>query len=439
MINMKFPIDTSALRVMRRGAAAMCAAAMLALPSFAADLQHLSVSNAIALAMEHNRDMRLAAIALDNAQAGVVIADAPPNPTLTIQTANINPRAGIGVGALRDKTVDTTIRVDQLIERGGKRELRREVAAHQEGAARADRDDTMRQVKLAVAQAYYDLLAAQERLDIADETARLFEQTLAAARSRRKAGDLAGSDVDRVTVDAVKARSDARQAAADLSRARIALAGLIGAVGQADRLHADGDWPDPAQSPRAASLDEKVEQRPDVRSAHARLDAAIAGRRLALAARTRDISVGVQFEHYPASDANPAGSGNSYGVAVQVPLFVRYHYDGEIRAAEAAVDAASETLEKTREAARADALLAWSDLDSAAQRLRIDQDAALQAAGRAADAAEYAFKNGALGVMDVLDARRSYRASQLDALSARADFAKSLAAWRAAMMEDIGQ
>jgi cobalt-zinc-cadmium efflux system outer membrane protein len=117
-------------------------------------------------------------------------------------------------------------------------------------------------------------------------------------------------------------------------------------------------------------------------------------------------------------------------------LFVRYHYDGEIRAAEAALDAARETLEKTRDAARADAARALGDLDAAAQRLRSDYDAALKAAGRAADAAEYAFKNGASGVMDVLDARRSYRAAQLDALSARTDFAKALAAWRASTMED---
>jgi cobalt-zinc-cadmium efflux system outer membrane protein len=197
------------MRKVRRVIAAACAAA-LALPAFAADLQHLTLGSALTLAMERNRDVRLAAIAIDNAKAGVTIADAPPNPTLSIQTANINPHAGIGAGSLRNKTIDTTIRIDQLIERGGKRESRREAATHQEGAARAERDDAVRQVKLAVAQAYYDLLAAQERVGVADETARLFEQTLAAAQSRRKAGDLAGADVDRVTVDALKARSDAR-------------------------------------------------------------------------------------------------------------------------------------------------------------------------------------------------------------------------------------
>ena len=136
---MKYPIDTSVMRRIRCAVAAACAAA-LALPALAADLQHLTLGSALTLAMEHNRDVRLAAIAIDNAKAGVIIADAPPNPTLSIQTANINPRAGIGAGALRDKTVDTTIRIDQLIERGGKRELRREAATHQEGAARADRE-----------------------------------------------------------------------------------------------------------------------------------------------------------------------------------------------------------------------------------------------------------------------------------------------------------
>jgi cobalt-zinc-cadmium efflux system outer membrane protein len=38
--------------------------------------------------------------------------------------------------------------------------------------------------------------------------------------------------------------------------------------------------------------------------------------------------------------------------------------------------------------------------------------------------------------MDVLDVRRSYRSAQLDALAARADFAKSVAAFDAATTEE---
>ncbi|MDQ2987915.1 MAG: TolC family protein, partial [Pseudomonadota bacterium] len=52
----------------------------------------------------------------------------------------------------------------------------------------------------------------------------------------------------------------------------------------------------------------------------------------------------------------------------------------------------------------------------------------LPASARSADAAEYAFRNGAAGVMDVLDARRTRRATLLEAAAARADYAKALAA-----------
>jgi cobalt-zinc-cadmium efflux system outer membrane protein len=145
----------------------------------------------------------------------------------------------------------------------------------------------------------------------------------------------------------------------------------------------------------------------------------------------------VQYEHYPSSDVNPQGSGNSYGVALQIPLFVRYQFDGEIRAAEAAVDAASENLEKTRDLAFGDVMSSWQNARTSFERVRRYDEGLLGAAKKSADSAEFAFKHGALGVMDVLDARRTYRAIQLDALAARADYAKSLAAWQAAISESI--
>ncbi|WP_317202534.1 TolC family protein, partial [Janthinobacterium sp.] len=173
----------------------------------------------------------------------------------------------------------------------------------------------------------------------------------------------------------------------------------------------------------------------DVRAARARVAAAQAAHKLALAARTRDVTLGLQFEHYPASVANPQGSGNSYGIAVQVPLFLRYQYDGEIRAAQGALDVAQENLEKTRDLARADLLGSWEDARAAGVRVERYEDSLLPAAKKSADAAEFAFRHGALNIMDVLDVRRTYRAAQLDALAARADFAKSLAAWQAAVSE----
>lgn len=403
-----------------------------------ASIEALSLEQAIKVAVEHNHDIRSTSFAVDSAYASTVIASEAPNPVMTVQTFGINPRAGIGAGGMRNKTVDSTLRIDQLIERGGKREFRTENASHLVEAARNDMRDAFRLLRVSVAQAYYNLLAAQEKFVILRQTAVLYDSTVAAAQKRLKAGDIANADVARLQVDALRARNDTVQAEADQASARLAIALLLGRAAYSTGITLADGWP-AAQFDVVRPVQASLEQRPDVQAARLRFEAALAGRKLALASRTMDVSVGVQYEHYPSSEANPQGSGNSYGVALQIPLFVRHQFDGEIRAAEAAVDTARENLEKTRDLALGDLMNSWQSARSSFERVqRYDEDL-LGAAKKSSDSAEFAFKHGALGVMDVLDARRTYRGIQLDALAARADYAKSLAAWKAAISEGDAQ
>lgn len=399
--------------------------------------QALRLDEALALAYARNHDLKSAAIAIDSAAAAVTSAAAAPNPVLTLQTMNINPAAGIGSGPLRSKTVDSAVRVDQLIERGGKRRLRAAAAGQLEQAARFDLADARRQLGRDVAAAYYDLLAAQRRAAIAAESAALADHAMQAAETRRRAGDLAGADTARLRIDTLRVHNDADDAAADLDQARRALALLLG-LDDAAALSAAGDWPaalPPAAVVEAAMAD-AIEARADVAAARARVQAARTAHELALAGRTRDLTVGVQLDHYPASAANPQGSGNSIGVSVQVPLFVRYAMQGEIRSAAAALDAAEENLARTRQSARAEIGKARAQAEAGARRVERYDGELLPAARKADDTAEFAFTHGAIGVMDVLDVRRAWRAAQLDALAAHADFAKSLAALDAALSRE---
>lgn len=450
--------------------------AMLAGAPAAAQSQAISLQQAMQRALEHNPDLRLATLGVDGANAAVTIAGAPPNPVLTLQSFNINPNAGVGAGNLRSKTVDSAVRVDQLIERGGKRELRLENAGSLAEASVSDLRETRRQVRLLVGQAYYDLLAADSKLAITRESAQLFDGTVAAAQKRQQAGDLAPADVARAQVDALRAHNDVLQAESDLFLARQTLALLMGQPTEAAQLTAADNWPsaslpapgDAAIAAAAAQLraggsnaayasaatagvsaaanggtndgtnisDTALEQRPDVLAAQARFDAAQAARKLALASRSADVTVGLQFEHYPTSITNTQGSGNSFGIAVQIPLFVRYAYQGEVRAADVALDVARENLHQARTAAHSDLELSQERVRSAGERLRRYDDELLAAARKSADAAEFAFQRGALGIMDLLDVRRTWRSTQLEALAARADYAKSLVALQAAMSEE---
>ena len=395
----------------------------------------LTLKQALSIAREHNHDLKLARFSAAGALANLEIAGVAPNPTLTVQSSSINPGAGLGRGNLWNKSIDTTLRVDQLIERGGKRELRTENARKLAQAAQADTSDTGRQLDVLVAQAYADLIAAQDKRAAAQDGAQLFDAMLGAAQKRKNAGDIAGADVERVKVDALRAQNDIDAAEGELSRARHALALLLGRNEAANQLEAVDGWPS-IQNTALVTDDKTLEQivtrRADVLAAAARVDAAKAGSQFAQALRTRDVTVGLQYEHYPPLGDSQPGSAHSYGVSVQIPLFVSHYYKGEILSAASALDAANENLGKIRDAALIEIQGAAFAVNSSAARVRRNRDELLIAATKAAKAAEFAYQNGAAGVMDVLDARRTLRATKLDALTALAEYSKALALWNAA-------
>jgi outer membrane protein, heavy metal efflux system len=397
------------------------------------DLTALTLTQAEELLQMRNRELQVARRALEAAGANTLSAGARPNPILSLGVSAINPAAGVGAGSLHEKTVDSTVRIDQVIERGDRRELRLSGAKSLESASTEDLSEAQRQQRLALRYAYYDLLFTQDKVDVARDTIALFEGSVRAAELRLKAGDIASADVSRLRVDALRAQNDARSAEAEQRRAQLALAYMIGAEGRAIGIRAVDPWPSIYAGRPGGPVDELIEGRPDVRAAKNRLEAAQNGRDLARSLRTRDVTVGAQYEHYPVgtAPANTFGTGNSYGVFVSVPIFAGYYYEGEIRRSEVDFDAAMEGLDKVRAQARTEIARAFSDLQSSAERLQRYDESLLVEAKRAADSAEFAYKNGAIGVMDLLDARRTLRAIQIDAALARNDHSKALAAWQA--------
>src|SRR5262245_44619307 len=288
------------------------------------DLSALTLTQAEQLLQAHNRELQAARRAVEAAGAGTLSAGARPNPTLSFGVSTINPHEGVGAGSLRDKIVDSSVRIDQVIERGDRRELRLANARSLESASTEDLSEAQRQQRLALRSAYYDLLFAQDKVDIARDTITLFEGSVRAAELRLKAGDIAMADVARLRVDALRAQNDARAAEADRRRAQLALAYMIGAEDRAIGGRAIDPWASNYSGRPGGSVDELIEARPDVRAGKNRFEAAQNARELARSLRTRDVSVGIAYDHYPVNpsyaNGSGAGAGSSYGVFLSVPL-----------------------------------------------------------------------------------------------------------------------
>ena len=236
----------------------------------AAQMQGLHLRDAERIALRDNHDILLARLSVEAAASAREIAAAAPNPTVTVQTLGINPRLGIGSGDLRSKTVDTAIRVDQLFERGDKRALREQNALFQLDASRLDSADAARQLRVAVRQAYYDLMAVRDKARLIEQTVELYGATVDAARKRQRAGDLAPSDVARLQVDALRARNDATMAQAEVTRVQHLLASLMGHNALADTIVPGDDWPQLVTAAKT-DADAIVAARADVRAAAARV------------------------------------------------------------------------------------------------------------------------------------------------------------------------
>lgn len=379
------------------------------------------------LLREGNRDLRLAVQAYDAARADVLSADHAPNPVASYGATSINPRS-VGSGNLWGKRVDSVFRVDQTVERGGKRELRRDVAGYVADAARLDTQAALLNARLALVDAYYDLHLADRRLAILDDIAALEARTVDAGERRLAAGDISGNDLTRLRVEAVRSVNDARAARADRDKAAVMLTTLLALP--AGTMPGGTDVPPPQTGmPPALDYTAVAASRADVAAARLRVSAASRARDLALAQRKSDITVGVQYENSP-----PDGR-NLWGFGVSIPLQTRYAYEGEIRRADADYVAAELTLEKTEAQAQSELRRFWSDLASARERWLRSRDALRELAQKAADGAELAYARGALGLIDLLDARRALRAARLELAATEAEYLKAQRAWE---METTG-
>ena len=153
--------------------------------------ESLTLSKAFEIARDGNRAIKAAARQVEIASAEVYRANVRPNPTLTGQVGNTQYRQ-FGIGG-----TDRSVRVDQLVERGGKRELRTRQAQALEQASRWALTDTIRQQRVQLSALYFELAANQDLLDLGKENLAAYQRLIDAAERRRNAGDLAAVDVSR--------------------------------------------------------------------------------------------------------------------------------------------------------------------------------------------------------------------------------------------------
>ncbi len=379
-----------------------------------------------------NLDVAVMRRSYEAAQADILAADRAPLPVLSAKAGAMDLNRGVGGGPLlQDKRIDKGVGLDWTWERGNKRGLRTQTSRQTAQAVQADWHDTITTQRVLALQAFYDWLAAHLRLEEMQGLSASAQALARAAQRRLQAGDVSAQDAARTDIESARAQADVRQAELERQRAALSLAPLIVWPGQPLQWRPRPHWPahSPAQAVQEAQtrLEEWVEQRPDVRAARERAQAAQSALQLARAQQSNDITWGGTVDHYPTATGVTT---RQMELRLQMPLQWGYRFEGEIGRASALQSQSQDLLERARLGARAELqtwLQAW---DAARERLQTYERDILPRAQRVAEQAELAYTQGALTLTDLLDARRTLRTTRLEAIAAQADYAKAHGTWQ---------
>ena len=385
------------------------------------------------LAARDNVEVAIARSGLAAARADIQAANHAPLPQLIAKASSIDVDNGIGGGSLLGrKRIDKSIGIDWTWERGDKRALRTRAAEQLVDAAQADVEDVVQQQLLAAQGAFFDLLAAQERLALIEALALDARQLAQTAGRRTKAGDLPAQDTHRMEIEAERALADVQSATLERQRAALVLALLTGRSTAGDRLVAQGDWAVLDALPQA-DIERLVQSRPEVRAAQARARAAQSALDGARALRKTDVTWGVTYDHYPGT------SRALIELRAQVPLQWGYSYEGEIGRALAQQRQAEEQQDKVVLAATLELQRLQAEGGIALSRARRYETEIMPRARQVAQTAEQAYQRGGISMTDLLDARRTLRATLIEAVAARLEAGKAIGTWRLRVQEANAQ
>jgi outer membrane protein TolC len=281
-----------------------------------------------------------------------------------------------------------------------------------ESAARGDYRQARETVVLAVGNLYLMALADQARLTSADAQVATAESLVRLADDRHTAGLVPQIDVVRQQVQLQGARSQQISAKAALANRKLQLARAIGLpAGQAFDLTTTSAFV-PSQTPGFdEALKEAEDHRPEVISARARLDAAQAAKRAAVASSLPSLHL----------DADVGAIGNTTGsaeptytvaAALRVPIFAGGQRRAEVQRADAELHERQAELADLENGLHYEIESALLTLNAAAAGV----DVATSAASLAKDEltqAQDRFTAGVAGTVEVVQAQEAVaRASE---------------------------
>jgi cobalt-zinc-cadmium efflux system outer membrane protein len=387
------------------GVAAQTPPAAAAAP---APLSRIAMVDAVRLAVERNHQLRAQRLNVDLSKADEITAALKPNPVLTSTNENF-PIFSPSDLFSRDNFLNNQNFVESvsyLFERGGKRAKRTQVARDTTTVAGHTAADAERQLVFQAEQSFISVLLANSTLDLARENLKNFTNVLDVNRERLRVGDLAESDFYKISLQKLQFEQDLSSAEVALVQAKAALRQNVGYESLTDDFEVAGDL---VYRKFVVTLEDlkrdALAARPDWLAAQTGATLARHTQDLAFANRARDVTGGLEYDR--------AGSLNAVGFTVSVDLPFHDRNQGNIAHSKVAIAQADELQQFARSTVLTDVVNAYATFQTNEKVLTLYESGYLEQAKQSLDITTYVYQQGSGTLLDLLDAERTYRSTQL--------------------------
>src|SRR5579872_2347269 len=387
----------------------------------------ITLDEAITLALANSPTLQAARTTVPQSQAQEITARMRPNPVLSWDALFI---PIFSPGDFSESFVNNVqqfdIGVGYLIERGHKRQARLQAARDATAVTQSQLYDAERTLTLNVAQQFVNALLAKSNFEFAQQDLASFQETVNISQERYKAGDISEGDLLKIKLQLLQFQTD-------LASARIARAQALGTLRQLIGFQAvPGNYDvagelafQPLTVGREDLQARALHERPDLKAAQQGVTAAGSQVALAKANGKQDLDTAFTFSH-----VSGASSGS---VSFSIPLAIFNRNQGEIARTRFALTQAQLTEKAAEETVFTDVSNAYEATKTNQEIVELYQSGYLNQAQQSRDISEYAYKRGAAALLDLLDAERSYRSTQLAYRQALATYMLSLEQLREAV------
>ena len=379
---------------------------------------------------KNNPNLVAAEVSIREFKAIETTAGLRPNPVLSLTTDQF---AFFHTNPYRPGAADQLLpSISYLVERRNKRQLRVQSAQLQTEVSKTDLMDLERQLMFSLRDTYIRVLQNKAILELALENVAAYDKVIEVNRERMRAGDIAKIDLTRVELGKVQFESDVTNAKVALRTAKIWMLSLLNEPIPVDQFDVNGLFADAVLIPSLDELRVKaLASRPDLRSAANAIEKAKNDNKLAWANGSADPIV--------MGDYTRVGPSNTVGVGVSVPLRIFDKNQGEKERTKLEI----ERLEKLKRAieviATRDVDSAYTAVESVRSLLTPYKERYLAQSAEVRDTMSFSYSKGGASLLELLDAQKSYRDTQVTYRNLIASFLAAVNQLSLAAGADLGQ